>query len=310
MGRNTRTNKSLETSVEKTKRKPVGGTVELRPESGQDPDPLAREISSENRDFLNPYKKLPRWAASIDVGHELILPVLILVLLVLVLLASTGEAIVGRDLSRTLACFSIQAEMRLRADDVKSRISEGSAACKSMSDFFTGESRALTGPEMQAVYTAIDALRDVGGYKELGDVLMANSHRIRVAEMEEDVRGSTPFFTQGGFILNEGLVLRVVDSPTSPTAVAELASTLAHEYIHTQQLGAGKNPFLQSFHQFTYGAVYAISLPMEWSGFGPRDQNGQGHGFFEIRPWRVAIDVENAVFNSMQRALIDATTWN
>ncbi len=310
MGRNTRKNKSLETSVKQTKRRPDGGTAKPRPESGRDPDPLAREISRDHRDYLNPYNKLPRWAASVDVGHELILPVIILVLLVIVLLASTGEAIVGHDLSRTLACFSIQAEMRVSADHVRNRISDSSAACKSVGEFFTGESRALTGPEMQAVYTAIDAIREVAEFEELGDFLMVNSHRIRVAEMGEDVRGSTPFFTQGGFVLNEELVLRVVDSPTSPIAVAELASTLAHEYIHTQQLGAGKNPFLQSFHQFTYGAVYAISLPMEWSGFGPRDQNGQGHGFFEIRPWRVAIDVENAVFNSMQRALIDATTWN
>lgn len=310
MGRNTRTDQSLETSGEKTRRKSDRVIAEPRPESGRDPDRLTRELSRDHRDYLNPYKKLPRWAASMDVGHELFLPVVILVLLVLVLLASTGEAIVGRDLSRALARFSIQAEMRLSADHDGKSISDGLAACKSVGEFLTGESRALTGHEMQAVYTAIDAVREVGEYEELGDFLMANSHRIRVAEMEEDVRGSTPFFTQGGFVLNERLVLRVVESPTSPTAVAELASTLAHECIHTQQLGAGKNPVLQSFHQFTYGTVYALSLPMEWSGFGPRDQNGQGHGFFEIRPWRVAIDVENAVFNSMQRALIDGTQWN
>lgn len=250
-----------------------------------------------------------------DVGQELLLPIFILILLVLVLVASAGETIIGRDLSRTLASFSIQAEMRLTTERQPNApdgrvFSDSSASCDSVGELFTGESRKLTGPEMQAIYTAIDAVRELGEYRELGDLLMANSHRIRVAEMAEHVRGSTPFFTQGGFILNTRLVLRVVESPTSPTAVAELASTLAHECIHTQQLGAGKNPLFQSFHQFTYGTVYAISLPMEWSGLGPRDQNGQGHGFFEIRPWRVAIDVENAVFNAMQRALIDGTKWN
>jgi len=163
-----------------------------------------------------------------------------------------------------------------------------------------GSARYLTGPELEAVYAVIDLLRDREESREIGDALMANAHLLQVQKLNRHIRGRTPFFTQGGFVVNERLVRRIMESPGSQSAVAELAGTLVHEYLHTRQLGADHGPVTRAFDQVAYGFMYAISLPFEFAGVGPADQNGQGHGFIEIDPWRQGIEAERHVFEVLQ----------
>ena len=169
-----------------------------------------------------------------------------------------------------------------------------------------GPARYLTGPELDAVYTAIDALREEEEFRAIGDAIMENAHLFKVQKMNRHTRGRTPFFTLGGFVLNERLTRRVIECPDSQSAVAELAGTLVHEYLHTQQLGADRGPMVQSINQVAFGFLYAVSLPFELSGVGLRDQNGQGHGILEIDPWLQGIDAEQRVYQALEMRVVES----
>lgn len=288
-------------------------------------DPARRDIgcntpSRTQTEYLHPFRGISSAVGSLSVSHEWLVPAFVIVLLTLILLANAAEAIGGPRVTKYIASFSLRANMRVEVTPYAQRHAEAEKdervlASMSMAPpcygFVTDDSaQFLTGPEMEAVYVAIDALRDLDEYKDIGNALMANAHMLRTARLEEHIRGSTPFFTQGGFLLNQSLIRRVIDGPDSPVAIAELASTLAHEYVHTQQLGAGRTPLAQSLHQMTYGILYTLSLPMEYSGVGFADQNGTRHGLFEIRPWLVGNDVEQKVFDALRREQYLSTEWN
>jgi hypothetical protein len=181
-----------------------------------------------------------------------------------------------------------------------------SCSCPASTGALPGTARCLSGPELDAVYAAIDLIREEDDYRAIGDALMENAHLLQAQRMGRHTRGRTPFFTQGGFVLNERLTRRVVETPDSQCAMAELAGTLVHEYLHTQQLGAERGPVGQAFNQLAYGFMYAISLPLEASGIGPRDQNGQGHGFVEIDPWRAGNDAQERIFEALQKQTIES----
>jgi hypothetical protein len=262
-------------------------------------------------EYLHPYRGLPSWSMLMPSVQECLLPILIIILLSFILIANAAESIGGKDLTRFFATFSMSADMRIPPEEkalqiplTKTRIEEGRPfQCYGFT--LDESSRYLTGPELNAVYVAIDALREHDEFRAIGDTVMANSHKIRVAPMDLHVRGSTSFFTQGGFTLNENLVARVAAVPDSPVAVAELAGTLVHEYVHTEQLGAEFGPLRQALYQITYGIAYSVSLLMEWSGVGLRDQNGQAHSLFEILPWQQGTEAENLVLYSLQNVALE-----
>lgn len=266
---------------------------------------------NEHAAYLHPYRGLPSWSMGMPSVQECLLPILIIILLSFILIANAAESIGGKDLTRLFSSFSMRADMRIPPEEktlqiplTKARIEQGRPfQCYGFT--LDESSRYLTGPELDAVYIAIDALRDHEEFRPIGDAVMANSHKIRVAPMDRHVRGSTPFFTQGGFTLNGNLVARVAAVPDSPVAVAELAGTLVHEYLHTEQLGAEFGPFRQAVYQIAYGIAYSISLPMECSGVGLRDQNGQAHSLFEIIPWQQGTEAENLVLYSLQKITLE-----
>lgn len=203
--------------------------------------------------------------------------------------------------------YILSASVRAASSEARDEVdSLACSVCALDAGFRSGSARPLTGSEMDAVYAAIDLLRDDDQYRAIGDALMEHTHLLQAQQMSRHTRGRTPFFTQGGFVLNERLTHRVVETPDSQCAVAELAGTLVHEYLHTQQLGADRGPVEQALHQFAYGFMYAVSLPFELSGIGLRDQNGQGHGLVEIGPWRAGNDAQGRIFEALQTRTLNS----
>lgn len=298
-------------------RRPKSGQTELRARS-QSLEPVACCSTTPAATST-----IPAWRTQSSALEDLLLPVTLIVLLSLLLFGSTYESkgqvdrLLGaatrasdhgvRLLTRGVdpkdrdffACF-VEAPAFGQIDDRKQpyRVNCHPSVRRDLD----GLARYPSGRELDAIYVAIDTLRDDEVFTGVGDGIMHIAHLIQVQKMLSDTRGRTSFFTLGGFVVSEDLVSRVVETPDSPIAISQLAGTLVHEYAHTRQYGADYGPVVQSFHQIATGLLYIISLPSEWSGIGLRDQHGQGHGLFEIGPWRLGIEAEQRLLPQLQRA--------
>jgi hypothetical protein len=264
----------------------------------------------------------PAWQVQSSPLEDQLLPMILVVLLALLLVASTVETRGKMDRLYSAATHVSDCGVRLLTrgvDPKEGAFSEslieapayGSldnwelpyrAKCHpSVRPDPDGFARYPSGSELDAIYTAIDALREDEKFCKHGDAIMEIAHKIQVQKLVKDTEGRTSFFTQGGFVLSERLVKRVVETPDSPIAVAELAGILVHEHAHTRQYGAGHSPVVQAFYQIATGLLYIVSLPSEWSGIGFHDQHGQGHGPFEIGPWTLGIEAQKRLLPRLQR---------